>query len=139
MPKMCIQSPWTMLCFYLGIDCQTPFSHFLVETWYRVHLLASCWCAGHHCTAHSQCLPALSRTWSLLVLFYTYFISCAWWECVTCCSDTIQLAFVFIPVPLLTAYVAYSSSLRGSAGLEKPCIQEACGQWITDQLHALWR
>ena len=44
----------------------------------------------------------------------------------TCCSDTIQLVFVFILVPLLTAYVPYSSSLRGSTGPEKPCIQEAC-------------
>ena len=49
----------------------------------------------------------------------------------------IHLAFVFTPVPLLTVYVAYNSSFGGSAGLEKPFIQEACVQWITDQLHAL--
>ena len=48
-----------------------------------------------------------------------------------CCSDIIQLAFVFILVPLLTTYVTYRSSLRGSAGLEKPSIQEACVQLIT--------
>ena len=53
-----------------------------------------------------------------------------------CCSDTIQLVFVFILVPLLIVYVTYSSSLRGYAGLEKPCIQEACVKLITDQLHA---
>ena len=40
-------------------SCQTTFSHFLVKTWYGVHLLASCWWTGHYCTAHSQCLPAL--------------------------------------------------------------------------------
>ena len=34
--------------------------------------------------------------------------------------------FVFILVPLLTAYVSYSRSLRGLAALEEPCIQEAC-------------
>ena len=52
---------------------------------------------------------------------------------------TFQWAFVFILMPLLTACVAYSSSLMGSAGLERPCIQEDCAQLITDQLHALWR
>ena len=30
-----------------------------------------------------------------------------------CCSDSIKLTSVFILVPLFTAYVAYSSSLRG--------------------------
>ena len=59
---MCIQNPWTMLCFYWGIEhfpVRPRSSHFLVGTCYRVHLLASCSCTGHHCTAHSQCLPAL--------------------------------------------------------------------------------
>ena len=141
MPSMCLQSPWTMLCFYLGVECfpVRPLSScFLVETWYRVHLLLPAnvqdTAAQPTCSAYQPC----SRTWFLLVLFFTYFISCAWWEYVTCCSNTIQLVFVFTLVPLLTVYVAYSSSFRGSAGLEKPCIQEACVQWITDQLHALW-
>ena len=64
---MCIQSPWTMLCFYWGIECfpvRPHSSHFLVETRYGAHLLASCsctahLCTAHRCTAHSQCPPAL--------------------------------------------------------------------------------
>ena len=59
---MCIQSPWTMLCFYWGIErfpVRPRSSHFLVETPYGVHVLASCSCIGHHCTAHSQRRPAL--------------------------------------------------------------------------------
>ena len=89
-------------------------------------------------STHSGHQPC-SRTWFLLVLFFTYFTSCAWWEYVKSCSDTIQLAFVFILVHLLTAYIPYNSSLRSSVGLEKLCIQEACVQLITDQLHALGR
>lgn len=35
MPKMCIQVPWTMLCFYLGIELFFTYlsSHFFVDTW----------------------------------------------------------------------------------------------------------
>ena len=119
--------------------CQTLFFYFMVETWCGAHLLASCSCTGCHGTAHLQHPPALLQDVILLVLLRTYFISSSWWEYVTCCSNTIQLAFVFILVPLLTAYITYNSSLNGSAGLEKPCIQENCVQLVTDQLHALWR
>ena len=51
-----------MLCFYLGIEyfaVRPHSSHFLVETRYGEHVLASCSCIGHRCTAHSQRRPAL--------------------------------------------------------------------------------
>ena len=46
-----------------------------------------------------------------------------------------------VSVCLYTGALAYcichlQQRLRGSAGLEKPCIQEACVQLITDQLRA---
>ena len=59
---MCIQRPWTMLCFYWGIErfpVRPRSTHFLVETRYGEHVLASCSCIGHRCTAHSQRRPAL--------------------------------------------------------------------------------
>ena len=135
---MCIRSPWTKLCFYLGTEClpvRPRSSHFLVETWYGVHLLASCWCTGRSCTAHLHCLPALlwhDFSWfcsSLHILYLMGVCDMLLWH--------YSISVVFILVPLLIANVTYSSSLRGSAGLEKPCIQEACVQRITD--HALWR
>ena len=141
MPSIHLWSPWAMLCFYLGVGCfpVRPLSScFLVETWYRVLWLpanAQDPIAESTFRAYQPC----SRTWFLLILFFTYFISCAWWEYVTCCSNTIPLVLVFTLVPLLTVCVAYSSSLRGSAGLGKPCIQEACVQLITNQSHAFWR
>ena len=73
---------------------------------------ASCKCAGHSCTAHSHAHssalgPAFSRFCSSLP-------SCpVLGGSVKCCSDTIQSVFVFILVPLLTAYVTYSSSFKG--------------------------
>ena len=75
---MCIQSPWIMLCFYLRIEyfpVRPHSSHFLVETWYGEHLLASCKCTGHSCTAHSYCLPALlwhDFSWSCSSLHILY-------------------------------------------------------------------
>lgn len=92
-------------------------------------------------TAHPlPCLPAL--LWDVISpgSVFHCFTSCAWWECVRCCSHTIQCAFIFF-----TGALAYCSCclkqefLRGVAGLEKPCIQEACGQLITDSSHASWK
>ena len=54
------------------------------------------------------------------------------WNCsVSICLYTGALVYCLL--------FTYSSSLRGSAGLEKPCIQQACVQLVTDQFHALWR
>ena len=117
-------------------SCQTPFVLFLGRNviWSASLGFLLGTTAQPACSAYQPC----SRTWFLLVLFI-YFICYAWWKYVKCCSGIVWLAFVFILVPLLTVNVAYSSSLKGSAGLEKPCIQEACVQLITDQLHVLWR
>ena len=88
----CIQSPWTMLCFYLGTECfpvRPLSSHFLVGPWYGVYpwLPAS---TGRSGAAPSKCLQPCPRTWFLLGLLFTCFISRARWEHMKCCSDTVQ-------------------------------------------------
>ena len=100
---MCIQSPWTKLCFYLGIECfpvRPRSSHFLVETWYGEHLLASCKCTGHSCTAHSYCLPALlwrDFSWSCSSLHILYLMGVCdmqlWHYSISICLYTGALAY----------------------------------------------
>ena len=139
---MCIQNPWTMLCFYWGIEhfpVRPRSSHFLVGTCYRVHLLASCSCTGHHCTAHSQCLPALLQDMiSPGSVPHLLHILCLMGVC------DMLLRHYSISVCLYTGALAYciyhlQQLFKRLCRAEKPCIQEACVQLVTDRLYALWR
>ena len=80
---------------------------------------------------HPQCLPAPPQDLISPGSVFTYFPSCVWWECVQC-SHTIQFAFSFSLVRLLTVHVAYSRSLRGTAAPGKACFPGACVQLVTD-------
>lgn len=68
---VCIQIPWTVLCFYLRIELfffiHLP-SHFFIEPWYEVHLLASCYHVGCHCRPTPSAYQPCWRTWFLLAL-----------------------------------------------------------------------
>lgn len=60
MPKMCIPIPWTMLCFYLGIEhfsFHIPILPLLCR--HMQCISASCSYVGSHCIPHPQSPPAL--------------------------------------------------------------------------------
>ena len=100
---MCIQSPRTMLCFYLGIECfpvRPHSSYFLVETWYGVHLLASCLALLHSplavptspalgldfswfCSLHMLCLMEVCEMllWHCLISICLYTGALAYCKC----------------------------------------------------------
>lgn len=108
MPKMCIQIPWTMLCFYLGIEhlsFHTPVFPFLRRHMKCISRLPA---PAEDTTAYPipRACQFCSKTWFLLAFFFTYFTFCAWLGVCKCCSHTVQFAFVFLLVPLLTAHVA---------------------------------
>jgi len=106
MPKMCTQIPWTMLCFYLGIEhlsFHIPIFAFLCRHMKCISRLPA---PAQGTTAYRipRACKLCSKTWLLRALFTSH--SVLDWEYGKCCSHTVQFAFVFLPVPLLTAHIA---------------------------------
>ena len=110
------------LCFILS--CQTPFFPFRSTVRSAsLHVLLVCRIPLHSPLAVPTS-PALGHDSPGSVLNFLH-ILCLIRGCETLLRHY-SISICLYTGALLTAYVAYSSSLRGSAELEKPCIQEAC-------------
>lgn len=115
-----------LCCFYLRIELSFFIhrsSHFFIEPWYEAHLAASCYHVGCHCRPTPSAYQPCWRTWFLLALssptsrpvFDGSVLNGAPTRLICCFS-------FYWCVCLLLMLLDWS--VRGSAGLEKACIQE---------------